>query len=347
MCFFDQPVKLQVVNQPTNRPKKFHHDSGATTRAGVGVRNRLELGKAAHASAQCPLIKFRLPVRLDEAAWHILVKRRLKHKPSMWRNCLKMWSDSETETDSGFLRLDLKVAREVQEALIPQNPPSIPGLDCETFYKPAHSVSGDYYDFFRLSSGQWGIAIGDVSGKGIGAALVMANLQASVRAQAQQSHLDPAIAMKRVNQLVHEASPIHFYASLFYAEYDPPTRTLAYVNAGQNPPIVIRCQCGRSKVFRLESSGTPVGLFENSSYRSVSFQLEPEDILVACTDGIIEMESQDGELWGQQRLEDLFSLCAQQTPRRVVQRIVGEVSAFGMGRAQTDDMTLVVLQVRL
>lgn len=185
-----------------------------------------------------------------------------------------MWSDLETEMDSGFLRLDLKMAGEVQKAFIPQYPPSIPGLEFETFYKPAHSVSGDYYDFFRVSSGQWGIAIGDVSGKGMGAALVMASLQASVRAQAQQSHSDPAIAMKRVNQLLHESSPTHFYATLFYAEYDPPTRTLAYVNAGQNPPIVIRCQCGRSKVFRLEPDGLPVGLFENSSYKSVSIHLK-------------------------------------------------------------------------
>lgn len=257
-----------------------------------------------------------------------------------------MWSDLETEMDSGFLRLDLRMATEVQKAFIPQYSPSIPGLEFETFYKPAHSVSGDYYDFFRVSSGQWGIAIGDVSGKGMGAALVMANLQASVRAQAQQSHSDPAIAMTRVNQLLHESSPTQFYASLFYAEYDPPTRTLAYVNAGQNPPIVIRCQGGQSKVFRLEPDGLPVGLFENSSYKSVSFQLEAGDILVACTDGFTETESHDGELWGQQGLEELFSTCARRTPRHVVQSIVRGVSAFGMGRAPKDDMTLVVLQVQ-
>jgi phosphoserine phosphatase RsbU/P len=260
---------------------------------------------------------------------------------------MSIWPDSETQMDSGLLRLDLRMAMEVQKAFIPENPPSIPGLECATFYKPAHGVSGDYYDFFRVSSGKWGIAIGDVSGKGIGAALVMANLQASVRAQAQQSQSDPAIAMKRVNQLLHESSPIHFYASLFYAEYDPPSRTLAYVNAGLNPPIVIRCQGGRSKVFRLESDGTPVGLFENTGYKSVSFQLEAGDIVVACTDGIIETESQDGELWGQQRLERLFSRCARRTPRHAVQSIVQEVAAFGSLRSPKDDMTLVVLEVQV
>jgi phosphoserine phosphatase RsbU/P len=260
---------------------------------------------------------------------------------------MKMSSDSEIKVDSGLLRLDLKMAREVQKAFIPQNPLSIPGLGCETFYKPAHGVSGDYYVFFRVSNGKWGIAIGDVSGKGMGAALVMANLQASVRAQAQQSHADPAITMKRVNQLLYESAPIHFYASLFYAEYDPPTRTLAYVNAGQNPPIVIRCEGGRSKVFRLESDGIPVGLFENANYKSVNFQLEAADILVACTDAIIEAESQQGKQWGQQRLEDLFSTCGHRTPEHVVRSILREVSAFAMGRAPEDDMTLVVLQVEL
>jgi phosphoserine phosphatase RsbU/P len=260
---------------------------------------------------------------------------------------MKMSSDSEIKVDSGLLRLDLKMAREVQKAFIPQNPPSIPGLECETFYKAARSISGDYYDFFRVLSGKWGIAIGDVSGKGMGAALVMANLQASLRAQAQQSHSDPAIAMRRVNELLYQSAPINFYASLFYAEYDPPARTLTYVNAGQNPPIVIRCQGSRSKAFRLESDAIPVGLFENSNYKSVNFQLEPADILVACTDGIIETENQDGELWGQQRLEELFSTCARRTPREVVESIVRRVCAFGMGSAPKDDMTLVVLQVEL
>jgi len=259
---------------------------------------------------------------------------------------MTMWSDSETQIDSGFLRLDLRMAKEVQKAFIPQNPP-IPGLGCEAFYRPAHGVSGDYYDFFQVSSGKWGIAIGDVSGKGIGAALVMAKLQASVRAQAQRSHSDPAVAMKRVNQLLFESAPIHFYASLFYAEYDPPTRTLAYVNAGQNPPIVIRCEDGRSKVFRLESDGIPVGLFENSNYRSANFQLQAGDTLVPCTDGIMEMEDQEGKQWGQQRLEDLFSICDRRTPGHVVRSILREVSAFALGRTPQDDMTLIVLQVEL
>jgi serine phosphatase RsbU (regulator of sigma subunit) len=251
----------------------------------------------------------------------------------------------KAELDPLFFDRNLEIARDVQKAIIPQEPPSIPGLSCATFYRPAHSIGGDYYDFLQLEDGRWGIAIGDVSGKGIGAALVMASLQASVRAQALQPHLDPSVLIRHVNRLVHESSPVHFYASLFYAEYEPTSRVLTYVNAGQNPPIVVRCQQGQSSVFRLQPGGAPVGMFGDSAYNSVSFQLEDGDILVACTDGIIEAENVKGELWGQQRLEELFSSCQQQTPRQVLQQIVNEVSVFATAQPQKDDITLLVMQV--
>jgi DNA-binding GntR family transcriptional regulator len=245
-----------------------------------------------------------------------------------------------------LFRRDLEIARDVQKTFIPQQAPSIPGLSCEAFYRPAHSIGGDYYDFFPLEDGRWGIAVGDVSGNGIGAALIMASLQASIRAQALHPHSDPAALISHVNRLMHESSPVQFYASLFYAEYEPATRRLTYVNAGQNPPFVVRCREGRSQVWQLQPGASPVGMFPDSSYRSVAFQLEPEDILVACTDGIIETESDNGELWGQQGLEDLFSACARRTALQVVQSIVRKVSVYGMGRAPKDDMTLVVLQVQ-
>ena len=191
-----------------------------------------------------------------------------------------------------------------------------------------------------------GIAIGDVSGKGIGAALIMASLQASVRAQALQPHSDPSALINQVNRLVHGSSPVQFYASLFFAEYDPAALTLTYVNAGLNPPFVVRCQDGRSRVFRLQAGGTPVGLFEDSGYNSKLFHLEDGDILVACTDRIIEAESRDGELWGAQRLESLFLVCGRQTSQQVLDRILNEVSAFTDGAPQKDDMTLVVMQMQ-
>lgn len=117
----------------------------------------------------------------------------------------------KSELDSVFFHRDLEIARDVQNAFVPQRAPSIPGLSCEMIYRPAHSIGGDYYDFFPIQNGRWGIAIGDVSGKGIGAALIMASLQASVRAQALYPHSGPSTLINQVNRLVQESSPVDFW----------------------------------------------------------------------------------------------------------------------------------------
>jgi Stage II sporulation protein E (SpoIIE) len=130
----------------------------------------------------------------------------------------------KSESDSGFhraIRDDLERAREVHKAFSPDPELSIPGLVCESFYKPVHSIGGDYYDFLPLKDECWGMAIGDVCGKGIGAALLMASLQASLRAQAMHAHSNLSNLIDGVERLILAASPKHLYASLFYSEYDP------------------------------------------------------------------------------------------------------------------------------
>ena len=241
--------------------------------------------------------------------------------------------------------LELEIARNVQEAFLPEPCPSIPGLSCQAFYKPAHTVGGDYYDFLPLLHGRWGFAIGDVSGKGIGAALMMASLQASLRAQALHSGSDVAGVMNTVNCLLHGVSPEAFYASLFYMEYQPATRMLKYVNAGHCPPIVLRRNNGRCEMHELNAAGPPVGMLSHSRYAPASFQLKASDYIVAYTDGITEAQRTDDELWGQNRLESLLCSSRHQTPQQIVRRIVDEVAAFAVDGSQSDDMTLVVMQV--
>jgi len=127
----------------------------------------------------------------------------------------------KSESDSGLhkaIRKDLEGAKDVQQAFFPPQSFSIPCLSCETFYQPARGIGGDYYDFLSLPEGRWGIAIGDVSGKGIGAALLMASLQASLRAQALHTHLELSTLIGDVNRLVYESSPTQYFASPFYAE---------------------------------------------------------------------------------------------------------------------------------
>ena len=255
----------------------------------------------------------------------------------------------KSKSDSGFVkafRRELERAKDVQHASFPPESFSIPCLSCETFYLPAHEIGGDYYDFLSLPDGRWGIAIGDVSGKGIGAALVMASLQASLRAQALHSHSDLSVLVGDVNRLVFGSSPTHFFASLFYAEYEPATRMLKYVNAGHNPPVVVRFRDGSCELFALNSEAMPVGIAKNAEFASTAFQLEVGDLLIAYTDGITEAENHSGEQWGQHGLEALLRSCVGATPGRVIQSILDQLSRFANGRPQRDDMTLVVMTVQ-
>jgi serine phosphatase RsbU (regulator of sigma subunit) len=280
---------------------------------------------------------------------HALGRGQGREAGLLLRNHVETVLEFLKKSDSGVhraLRKDLERAKDVQQAFFPQQSLSIPGLTCETFYQPAQSIGGDYYDFFPLEGGRWGIAIGDVSGKGIGAALLMASLQASLKAQALHPHSDVSIIVSEVNRLVHESSPGHFFASLFYGEYEPATRVLKYVNAGHNPPMVLRWRDGRCDVIPLHTEGTPVGALEHGEYTSAAVRLETGDVLIAYTDGITEAENLQGEFWGQQRLEKLLRSCHDRTPKEIIRCVLDEVSDFSKGHPQRDDVTLVVVRAK-
>jgi phosphoserine phosphatase RsbU/P len=207
-------------------------------------------------------------------------------------------------------------------------------------------LGGDYYDFIPLEGGRWGIAIGDVSGKGISAALIMASLQASVRAQALHPHSDLSTLIGHVNLAVHQSSPADSFASLFYAEYEPATRLLEYVNAGHHPPMVIRARGRRSRAFQLKSTDVPIGISAQSKFPAAAFQLHIGDLLVAYTDGITEVENRDRELWGMHRLENLLRSSSEATAEQIIERILDEVSTFADGQSQRDDITLLAMRVQ-
>ena len=196
-----------------------------------------------------------------------------------------------------------------------------------------------------MNSGRWGIAIGDVSGKGVGAALLMASLRASLRAQALHPHLSPSTLIGFVNRLVYDSSPAHCFASLFYAEYEPATRLLKYVNAGHNSPVVARPTNASVDLFHLKSVNVPIGMSADSQFSTMTFRLQTDDILVAYTDGITEAEDHQGQPWGEQALEELMCTRSGFTNKEVIKGILAELSAFANGQPQRDDMTLVVVKV--
>jgi sigma-B regulation protein RsbU (phosphoserine phosphatase) len=241
------------------------------------------------------------------------------------------------------LNRELEIAREVQEHLFPQRLPPVPGLDYCGRCRPAREVGGDYYDFLELPDGKLGIAIGDVSGKGIGAALLMASLEASLRGQASVGHELPEL-MNRVNSLVYEASSANCYATLFYAEYDPRSRQLSYVNAGHNPPVILRKSAAAWQVFRLETGGPVIGLLREC-YQQESFPLEPGDLVVLFTDGVSESMNARDEDWGEDRLIEFAKTCHGPPALEAMNRILAAAEAFAGGASQHDDMTLVVLRV--
>lgn len=244
------------------------------------------------------------------------------------------------------LNREIEIAREVQERLFPQRLPAITGIDYYGACRPALGVGGDYYDFLALPNGDLGIAIGDVSGKGIAAALLMASLQASLRGQALVGQGDLAQLMANVNQLVFDATPVNRYATFFYGQFHHNTRVFRYVNAGHNPPIVLRRTGDNTiHVIRLETGGPVVGLFPKAPYQEGALSMEPGDIFVGFTDGISEAMNNEDEEWGEERLIPAIAAHSSEQAADIIPHLMAEADRFVAGAPQHDDMTLVVVKL--
>jgi sigma-B regulation protein RsbU (phosphoserine phosphatase) len=239
---------------------------------------------------------------------------------------------------------EVEIAREVQERLFPQKLPIIAGLDYAGHCRPALGVGGDYYDFLALPKGNLGIAIGDVSGKGIAAALMMASLQASLRSEATRAPENLAAAVSNINHLVYEASASNRYATFFYGQYDPADGTFDYVNAGHNPPMLFHDAGENGTVSRLEPGGTVIGLLESVHYQQGSVRLVPGDVLIFFTDGISEAMNLDDEEWGEDRLIDAIRGCRRSSAHQLLECIFDAATKFAGTAPQHDDMTLVVVR---
>jgi sigma-B regulation protein RsbU (phosphoserine phosphatase) len=240
-----------------------------------------------------------------------------------------------------LLSREIEIAREVQQRLFPQTMPEVPALQYAGHCRPARGVGGDYYDFLGLTGGSLGIAIGDVSGKGIPAALLMASLQASVRGQSLTRGKDVAGLMANVNRLVFDASQSNRYATFFYAQFEPATRKLVYTNGGHNPPVVLR----GADAIQLDVGGPPVGLFRETSYEQAEMQLQAGDLLLFFTDGISEAENSANDEWGEEALIATVRACDGVLPAEIIARIMQAADDFAAGAPQHDDMTLVVARV--
>jgi sigma-B regulation protein RsbU (phosphoserine phosphatase) len=238
---------------------------------------------------------------------------------------------------------EIDIARGVQQRLFPQKLPEITGVDCAGFCRPAQGVGGDYYDFLALSGGRLGLALGDVAGKGIPAALLMASLQASLRGQRLSGPADLAQLMTNLNFLIHEASPDNRYATFFYGELDPATRRLDYVNAGHNAPMIFRAAGG---IERLRATGPVVGLVEAGQFEQRSVVLSPSDVLLVYSDGISEAMNGDDEEWGEDNLALAAGAAFPCGAQELIDRLFIAADAHAAGAMQHDDMTVVAVRMK-
>jgi sigma-B regulation protein RsbU (phosphoserine phosphatase) len=268
---------------------------------------------------------------------------------------------------------EMKIAAEVQSRLFPRTAPKAETLDISPgICIPARAVSGDYYDFLDIAPGVIGLVIADVCGKGMSAALLMSNLQASLRGQAQayrdvyqHSRRFAAVAeqsaaaadellparhrigqiVERVNRQIENSTADSRYVTMFYAEIDAESSILRYTNAGHNAPLLLRYNPGSAPLIeRLDCGGTVLGLFSGITYEEAELKLHSGDLLVACTDGVIEAHNPQGEEFGEERLAELLISFSHLPAIEIERLILQAVRDWTSGADQEDDLTLMVVK---
>ena len=244
-------------------------------------------------------------------------------------------------SDSRELRQDLESARQVQTRLFPRALPQFDALDYSGACLPAKSVGGDYYDFLSFSPTRIGIALADVSGKGMAAGLLMASLQGRLQSRVAAYGTDVAGLMSELNREILRTTEGSRFITMFYGVYDRDRQTLTYVNAGHNPPLFFEAE-----MRRLECGGPLLGCLEGIGFEQEVVPMKAGDTLLAFSDGITEAFNANEEEFGEARLRSILESSARLTAEALRDRILVEVGAFTGGGAPHDDQTLVVVKVR-
>jgi sigma-B regulation protein RsbU (phosphoserine phosphatase) len=238
------------------------------------------------------------------------------------------------------LEKELAIAREIQASFLPEAAPVLPGIDLAGTTITHDEVGGDYYDFIPVSDSRLGIAIADVAGKGIPAALIMAGFRMSLLAEVRNEFAIRAV-MRKVNSLLYESMDRDKFVTAFYGLLDHKNRVLTFSNAGHNPPILFRHE---GKIQYLSEGGVALGVLADATYEERPIALRPGDVLLFYTDGISEAESPTGEQFGVQRIEQLVAESPEADAATIMRSLVARVQEWSAG-GQSDDLTLVVLKV--
>ena len=236
---------------------------------------------------------------------------------------------------------ELEIARDVQQKLSGLRWCSRPsaGLEYAGHCRPARAVGGDYYDFCILDDGRFALTLGDVSGKGIAAALMMAGIHSSLRTQMMMGVSSLAGQLSTLNAAIYLSSPPDKYSTLFFGIIDSSRRALTYVNAGGVMPLILR----HGKIIRLRESGVPIGLLPDWQYEQFTVPLEAEDLLVCFSDGVTEAENAQHQFWDEKGADKVVAQCSGLS---VIDRLFEGCDTFAAGYEQSDDITVVAVHIQ-
>lgn len=238
------------------------------------------------------------------------------------------------------LERELALASEIQQRFQPTAPPFVRGYELQGISFPCYEIGGDYYDFIERDDGRLVIALGDVSGKGTAAALLMSSLHAAVHAQSG-SHDSLVETISAVNRYLADNIPANRFVTLFYAELDPESGALSFLNAGHNPPLIVH---SAGTVEQLASGGLPLGIKRDAEYREGRTQMQHGDVLVIYSDGVTEAVSPTGEEFGPTRLYEVVSRNIEASAAGIRDRIESSLTKFSQGTSAADDITLVIVK---
>src|SRR5687767_5658473 len=238
------------------------------------------------------------------------------------------------------LERELQLAMEIQQRFQPTASPQIPGYEFQGISFPCYEIGGDYYDFIQRDDGRLVIALGDVSGKGTAAALLMSSLHAAIHAQTG-SHDTIVETISAVNKYLAENIPPNRFVTLFYAELDPESGAVSFLNAGHNPPLIVHAA---GTVEQLASGGLPLGIRADADYREGRTHMQMGDVLVIYSDGVTEAASPNGEEFGPTRLYEVVSRNVDASAAGIRDRIESALTKFAQGTSAADDITLVIVK---
>jgi serine phosphatase RsbU (regulator of sigma subunit) len=238
------------------------------------------------------------------------------------------------------LERELALASEIQQRFQPTAPPTVPGYELQGISFPCYEIGGDYYDFIQRDDGRLIVALGDVSGKGTAAALLMSSLHAAVHAQSG-SHDSLVDTISAVNRYLADNIPANRFVTLFYAELEPESGALSFLNAGHNPPLIVH---SAGTVEQLASGGLPLGIKRDADYREGKTQMQYGDVLVIYSDGVTEAMSPSGEEFGPTRLYEVVSRNIESSASGIRDRIESSLTKFSQGTSASDDITLVIVK---